>query len=136
MFMDVVVLTVLIGVALWGLHMGLTQRLLAALVVGTAPAHLRGTAFGLFNLASGATLLAASVVAGALWSAVGPEATFVAGATFALLATAGLAIRARERGRQNGRARPCEPLGGFYRVMGRGVRRPLIRSASAGPCRA
>ncbi len=69
-----------------------------------APAHLRGTAFGLFNLASGATLLAASVVAGVLWSAVGPEATFVAGATFALLATAGLAIRARERGRQNGSA--------------------------------
>ncbi len=83
---------VLIGVALWGLHMGLTQGLLAALVVDTAPAHLRGTAFGVFNLASGLALLAASVVAGLLWSRLGPEATFIAGAAFALLASAGLVV--------------------------------------------
>lgn len=86
------VLGVLVGVALWGLHMGLTQGLLAALVVDTAPAHMRGTAFGFFNLASGVTLLAASVVAGVLWSRIGPEATFIAGAAFALLATIGLAV--------------------------------------------
>jgi MFS family permease len=72
--------TVLIGVALWGLHMGLTQGLLAALVADTAPPELRGTAFGIFNLVSGVALLAASIVAGALWDLVGPTGTFVAGA--------------------------------------------------------
>ena len=58
---------------------------------------MRGTAFGLFNLASGVTLLAASVVAGLLWSRMGPEATFIAGAVFALLATAGLVLLASRR---------------------------------------
>jgi MFS family permease len=72
--------TVMIGVALWGLHMGLTQGLLAALIADTAPPELRGTAFGIFNLVSGVALLAASVVAGALWDLVGPAGTFVAGA--------------------------------------------------------
>jgi MFS family permease len=79
------------GVALWGLHMGLTQGLLAVLVAGTAPSDLRGTAFGLFNLASGAALLAASVIAGALWESLGPAATFWAGAAFTAVAMAGLA---------------------------------------------
>jgi MFS family permease len=72
--------TVMIGVALWGLHMGLTQGLLAALVADTAPPELRGTAFGIVNLVSGVALLAASIVAGALWDLVGPTGTFVAGA--------------------------------------------------------
>lgn len=94
---------VLIGVALWGLHMGLTQGLLAALIVDTAPPHMRGTAFGLFSLASGVTLLAASVVAGLLWSRIGAEATFLAGAMFALLATAGFVLMA-SRGPGGGRA--------------------------------
>lgn len=79
--------TVMIGVALWGLHMGLTQGLLAALVADTAPPELRGTAFGIFNLVSGFALLAASIVAGALWDLVGPAGTFVAGA---LITTIGL----------------------------------------------
>lgn len=92
----------LIGVALWGLHMGLTQGLLAALVVDTAPTHMRSKAFGLFNLASGLTSLAASVVAGLLWSRMGPEATFIAGAVFALLATAGPGLMA-PHGRGEGR---------------------------------
>lgn len=82
---------VLLGVGLWGLHMGLTQGLLAALVVDVAPANLRGTAFGLFNLASGVTLLAASSVAGALWSSHGAQATFLAGAVFAAIAAVLLA---------------------------------------------
>jgi MFS family permease len=73
------------GVLLWGLHMGLTQGLLAAMVADTAPAHLRGTAFGAFNLASGIAMLLASVIAGALWEYVGPGATFLAGAGFAAL---------------------------------------------------
>ncbi|MBW8268904.1 MFS transporter [Caldovatus aquaticus] len=79
-----------LGVALWGLHMGLTQGLLATLVADAAPAELRGTAFGLFNLVGGAALLAASVLAGALWDAAGPRATFLAGAAFAAAALLGL----------------------------------------------
>jgi len=73
---------VMLGVALWGLHMGLTQGVLAALVADTAPVALRGTAFGLFNLVSGIALLLASLIAGALWQMIGPQATFIAGAAF------------------------------------------------------
>jgi MFS family permease len=76
------------GVALWGLHMGLTQGLLAALVAKAAPAALRGTAFGMFNLVSGVAMLAASALAGALWHYVGPAATFLAGAALAAGAAA------------------------------------------------
>jgi MFS family permease len=84
------------GVALWGLHMGFTQGLLSALVADTAPPELRGTAFGMFNLLTGVALLVASIVAGALWDAVGPSGTFLAGAAFALIALCGLfAIRTR-----------------------------------------
>ncbi|MGH6923143.1 MAG: MFS transporter [Propylenella sp.] len=87
---------VLGGVVLWGLHMGFTQGLLAALVADTAPPELRGTAFGILNLVSGAALLAASVIAGALWDLTGPAGTFTAGAAFAALAFLGLlAIRGR-----------------------------------------
>ena len=78
----------LAGVALWGIHMGMTQGLLAAMVADTAPAPLRGTAYGVFNLASGLAMLAASVVAGGLWDAFGPGATFWAGAGFAGLSLA------------------------------------------------
>lgn len=74
------------GVALWGLHMGLTQGLLSALVADTAPAELRGTAFGLFSLVSGVILLIASALAGVLWDAAGSQATFMAGAAFTALA--------------------------------------------------
>ncbi|MBO0763240.1 MAG: MFS transporter, partial [Hyphomicrobiaceae bacterium] len=77
---------VLAGVALWGLHMGFTQGLLAALVADTVPPELRGTAFGVFNLVSGLALFAASLLAGALWDALGPRATFLAGAAFAAVA--------------------------------------------------
>lgn len=82
--------TVMIGVALWGLHMGLTQGVLAALVADTAPEELRGTAFGVFNLVSGLAMLAASVLAGALWDSVGPAGTFLAGAAFTAIALAAL----------------------------------------------
>jgi len=78
-----------LGIGLWGLHMGLTQGLLAAMVARAAPADLRGTAFGVFNLASGAAMLVASALAGALWHYVGPAATFWCGAA---LAAAALAI--------------------------------------------
>jgi len=78
------------GVVLWGAHMGLTQGLLSALVADTAPAPLRGTAFGVFHLVSGVALLGASVLAGWLWSEYGAAATFDAGAAFAAAALAGL----------------------------------------------
>jgi len=78
------------GAALWGLHMAITQGLLSKLVADASPADLRGTAFGIFNLVSGGALLLASLVAGALWSAFGPPATFIAGGAFAAAAAAGL----------------------------------------------
>jgi MFS family permease len=81
------------GAALWGLHMAFTQGLLSKLVADTAPATLRGTAFGIFNLVGGGALLLASLIAGALWSAFGAPATFWAGAAFAALALFGLLLR-------------------------------------------
>jgi MFS family permease len=86
-------LAVSLGVALWGLHLGMTQGLLATMVADTAPAQLRGTAFGFFNLASGITMLVASVLAGLLWDRLGPGVTFYAGAIFALAALLMLALR-------------------------------------------
>ena len=80
----------LVGAALWGVHMGLTQGLFAKLVADAAPEQLRGTAFGIFNLVSGGAILLASVVAGALWSAFGAPATFLTGAAFASIAMVGL----------------------------------------------
>jgi MFS family permease len=85
-------LQVFAGAALWGLHMALTQGLLATLVADTAPPELRGTAFGLFNLVTGVFLLFASVLAGALWSGLGAAATFYAGAVFTAVALVGLAL--------------------------------------------
>ncbi|MFZ5655405.1 MAG: MFS transporter [Pseudomonadota bacterium] len=86
-------LPVLAGAALWGLHMALTQGLLAKLVADAAPAALRGSAFGIYHLVSGGALLAASAIAGGLWNLLGAPATFLAGAGFAALAAAGLTLR-------------------------------------------
>jgi MFS family permease len=83
---------VALGAVLWGLHMGFTQGLLAALVADTAPAELRGTAFGVFNFVTGLALLAASVIAGALWDVIGPQGTFLAGAAFTALALGALPL--------------------------------------------
>jgi MFS family permease len=90
-FGETIALT-LVGVAAWGLHMGLTQGLFATLVADTSPADLRGSAFGLFNLVMGMMMLAASVVAGALWGAFGPRATFLVGAGLTLVALLGFMI--------------------------------------------
>jgi MFS family permease len=87
------------GVALWGLHMGLTQGILATLVADAAPAELRGTAFGVFNLVTGVALLLASALAGALWEGVGPQATFLAGACLAAATAAGLVALRRPHAR-------------------------------------
>ncbi|KAB0612733.1 MFS transporter [Castellaniella defragrans] len=82
----------LAGAALWGLHMGFSQGILAAMVADTTPAGLKGTAFGIFNLASGICMLLASVLAGWLWQSWGPSATFLAGAGFAAAALLGLGV--------------------------------------------
>ncbi len=92
-----------VGVLLWGLHMALTQGLLAALVAAQAPADLRGTAFGVFNLASGVALLLASGLAGWLWDRIGAGATFGAGAAIAGVALVALLLRRP--------AQPAPPLG-------------------------
>jgi MFS family permease len=85
-----------VGVVLWGLHMGFTQGLLATLIAEATPPELRGTAFGMFNLVTGIALLVASIIAGTLWDRIGPQATFMAGAAFALLTLIGLfCIRGR-----------------------------------------
>jgi MFS family permease len=107
-------LGVMAGVVFWGLHMGFTQGLLATLVADAAPPELRGTAFGMFNLLGGVALLAASIIAGALWDTAGPEGTFLAGAAFTalaltgLLATRGMLLRARAElaGRARGAQTP------------------------------
>jgi MFS family permease len=83
------ILLVMVGVALWGLHMGLTQGLLATLVADTAPVELRGTAFGVLNFCGGVAMLAASLIAGGLWDAFGAGATFLAGAAISTVALVG-----------------------------------------------
>lgn len=82
-----------VGVALWGVHMGMTQGLLAAMVADTAPEDLRGTAYGFFNLLSGLALLISSVIAGVLWDGKGSAFTFYAGAGFAALTLLGIVLR-------------------------------------------
>jgi MFS family permease len=84
------------AIALWGLHMGLSQGLLARLVADRSPAALRGSAFGLFNLATGAAMLAASMTAGLLWDGFGAAATFLAGAGFATAAALALLLLSRK----------------------------------------
>jgi MFS family permease len=83
--------------------MALTQGLLAALVAATAPEDLRGTAFGIFNLASGVALLVASSLAGYLWQSIGPAATFLAGAAFTAIAWVALLLHGRRVPRLDGR---------------------------------
>ncbi|MBI4205436.1 MAG: MFS transporter [Betaproteobacteria bacterium] len=89
--------TVAAGVALWGLHLGMTQGLLATMVAATAPAHLRGTAFGFFNLVGGIAMLVASVLAGLLWDTLGAAVTFYTGAAFSVIALV-MVGRYRRRG--------------------------------------
>ena len=85
--------SVWLGIALWGLHLAMTQGLLATMVADTAPADLRGTAYGFFNLASGIALLIASALAGLLWDSLGAAFTFIAGALFSAIALLALALR-------------------------------------------
>ncbi|HZP88811.1 MAG TPA: MFS transporter [Burkholderiales bacterium] len=90
-----------LGVALWGLHMGFTQGVLATLVTDMTPAELRGTAFGVFNLITGLALLAASVIAGFLWDRIGAQAMFLTGALLAAIALAGLLLTRNDLDQSN-----------------------------------
>ncbi len=83
------------GISLWGLHLGVTQGLLATMVADTSPPEHRGTAYGFFNLVSGLAMLIASGLAGALWDRLGASATFLGGAAFGALALTVLLLRAR-----------------------------------------
>ena len=89
---------VLAGVILWGVNMGMTQGLLATMVANSAPADLRGTAYGFFNLMSGIAMLFSSLLAGLLWESFGAPCTFYAGAGFCVLALLGLAWSNRASG--------------------------------------
>ncbi len=89
-----------LGASLWGLHMGITQGLLATMVAGAAPVDLRGTAFGFFNLVSGVALLVASAVAGLLWDQFGAPQTFLAGAAFGAIALLAILVRPPRQPRQ------------------------------------
>ena len=80
----------IVGALLWGLHMGLTEGVFAAMVANSAPKDLRGSAFGIFNLLRGLVLLAASIIAGLLWDQVGPQATFGFASVLALLTVVAL----------------------------------------------
>jgi MFS family permease len=93
------IITMMLGVALWGLHMGFSQGILASLVADTAPMDLKGTAFGIFNLVSGVCMLIASVLAGAIWQGMGSVNTFLAGALLAATALFLLIAVERSRGR-------------------------------------
>ena len=95
-------MTVLLGVGLWGVHMGLTQGLLARMVADATPADLRGTAYGFFNLMSGLAMLVASVLAGLLWDRLGAAFTFYAGVVFCVIAGLALAWRPVTAGNGNG----------------------------------
>jgi MFS family permease len=89
------ILGVMLGIALWGLHMGMTQGLLAALIADEAPPNLRATSFGVFNFVSGIALLLASVIAGKVWESFGSHATFMAGAAITALGLFGTAVGIR-----------------------------------------
>jgi MFS family permease len=128
-------LSVLAGACLWGVHLGLTQGLFAKLIADKTPAHLRGTAFGIFNLVSGVALLLASVIAGVLWTTYGASATFLAGAGFAAVAAVGLLlVRGRRDSTFKGAERKSAPRIPPSPETGRRLDRHLYFAGSPGAC--
>lgn len=85
-------LMLLAGVALWGLHMALTQGLFARMIADLAPPGLRATSFGAFHFATGIGALLASLGAGLLWDRSGPATAFAAAAAVAVVAAAMLSL--------------------------------------------
>ncbi len=84
------------GITLWGLHMAMTQGLLATMVADSSPPNLRGTAYGFFNLVSGVAMLVASTLAGLLWAQLGARFTFAVGGLLGAMALLGILWRPRE----------------------------------------
>jgi MFS family permease len=78
-----------LGTALWGAHMALTQGIFARMIADSAPENLRATSFGAFWFVSGLGGLLASLGAGWLWDRQGASATFI---TSAAIAAVGLAM--------------------------------------------
>ena len=113
----------------WGLHLAVTQGLLATLVADSAPADLRGTAFGLFNLVSGIAMLVASALAGWLWDGFGATATFLAGAVFSTLALGVLAAAASGARRPAGSGGRWSPRRAAWLAPWRRARSPGVRGA-------
>jgi MFS family permease len=76
----------------YGLYFGLTEGVEKAWVADLTPASSRGTAFGIYNGLIGFGSLAASLLFGAIWTRVSPEAAFYTGAGLAIAATLLLAV--------------------------------------------
>jgi MFS family permease len=81
------------GAALWGLQLGATQGVLGAIFADAAPGRLRGTAFGIYDVAVGIATFVASAGAGALWMAGGPAMAFGISACVAAVAALALLFR-------------------------------------------
>ncbi|HWI76831.1 MAG TPA: MFS transporter, partial [Sphingomicrobium sp.] len=86
-----------VGVALWGGHMALTQGIFARMIADSAPDNLRATSFGAFWFVTGIASLLASLGAGWLWDREGAGAVFVTGAGIAAMAWAMLSLLPDER---------------------------------------
>jgi len=86
-----------IGTALWGAHMALTQGIFARMIADSAPEELRATSFGAFWFVTGIAALLASLGAGWLWDRHGSSATFLTSAAIAAAALAMLSLLQDER---------------------------------------
>jgi len=90
-------LGLVIGTALWGAHMALTQGIFARMIADSAPEELRATSFGAFWFVTGIATLFASLGAGWLWDRQGSSATFLTSAAIAAAALAMLSLLENER---------------------------------------
>ena len=81
-----------LGTALWGAHMALTQGIFSRMIADSAPEHLRATSFGAFWFVTGIAGLLASLGAGWLWDRQGSSATFFTSAAVAAVALAMLSL--------------------------------------------
>jgi MFS family permease len=86
----------IVGTALWGAHMALTQGIFARMIADSAPEQLRATSFGAFWFVTGIATLLASLGAGWLWDRQGPSATFITSAILAAVALAMLSLLEKE----------------------------------------
>ena len=87
--------------AVYGVHLAMTQGTITALVADLVPANLRGTAFGFLNLAVGVALFPASLLAGLLWQQLGSGVAFAVSSGLALIAICLLAIVSQNKDRSS-----------------------------------